>query len=790
MDPDAGGSTAAPSTSTATPGTGPGAETKEGVGKKVMVILVGPPGSGKSTFAEAVLNAAAATGRPWARVCQDTIGKGKAGTKILCLKAAADALKEGKSVFIDRCNLEREQRADFVKLGSTVQADVHAVFLDLPAKVCISRSVSRTGHEGNLQGGMAAMVVNRMLKKKEVPLLTEGFSRIMFCKDDDDIKKAVDTYGALGPSDSLASGVFGEKSKVPVQAGIMRFLKKADTSSAQKSSGTMLTSSERNPGQQNTLPKQENPEAIGTCSIEVEKKSNNMKKNEEQSKQSVSSVINSHTLAFPSISTADFQFDLERASDIIVDTAAEFVQKHDNGRLVLVDLSQKSRILSLVKDKASKKSIDSSRFFTFVGDITQLKSKGGLQCNVIANAANWRLKAGGGGVNAAIFNAAGEALQRATKECADTLRPGSSVSVPLPSTSPLHQKEGVTHVIHVLGPNMNPMRPDCLKNDYTKGCKILHDAYNSLFENFASIVQNHTVKQNVETSSKKSASGVISPNDSKMKRADSHDSERAKKYKLLPPILPSRQNHEHKGSNTQNHHDNSMGSSDAPNQAREEDGKKNSAVTSKTWGSWAQALYEVAMHPEKYKNSDSILETSDEVVVLKDLYPKAKKHVLVISRTDGLDSLADVKKEHLPLLRSMHSVGLKWAQKFLEEDASLTFRLGYHSVPSMRQLHLHVISQDFNSPSLKNKKHWNSFTSAFFLDSVDVMEEVEQQGSATISPDEKILGMELRCHRCRSAHPNIPKLKSHIAACKSSFPSHLLKKDKLLSASTPHMDCT
>jgi aprataxin len=59
----------------------------------------------------------------------------------------------------------------------------------------------------------------------------------------------------------------------------------------------------------------------------------------------------------------------------------------------------------------------------------------------------------------------------------------------------------------------------------------------------------------------------------------------------------------------------------------------------------------------------------------------------------------------------------------------------------MRQLHLHVISQDFNSPSLKNKKHWNSFTSAFFLDSVDVMEEIDQQGSATISPDEKLLAM-------------------------------------------------
>lgn len=781
MDADAGGSSAI------TPDAG--AETREVTGKNVVVILVGPPGSGKSTFAEAVL-AGANTGRPWARVCQDTIGKGKAGTKIQCLKAAADALKEGKSVLIDRCNLDREQRADFLKLGSTVQADVHAVFLDLPTKVCISRSVSRTGHEGNLQGGMAAMVVNRMLKKLETPLLTEGFSRIMFCKDDDDIKQAVDMYCALGPSHSLASGVFGQKSKGPVQSGITKFFKKADTSSVEKSSGTKLTSSERKPGQKNPLSKQENLEAGGTCSMEVEKKLNNMNGNEERSKQIVPADINSSTLAFPSISTADFQFDLERASDIIVDAATEFVQKHDNMRLVLVDLSQKSRILSLVKDKAAKKSIDSSRFFTFVGDITQLHSKGGLQCNAIANAANWRLKPGGGGVNAAIFNAAGEGLQHATKECADTLRPGSSVTVPLPSTSPLRQREGVTHVIHVLGPNMNPMRPDCLKNDYTQGCKILHDAYNSLFENFASIFQSYTGKQNDETSSKKSASRVISPTDSKMKREDSHDSERTKKCKLPPPILTSRQHQERKGTSTLNYHDNTMVPSDAPSQAREEGSKRNGAVTNKSWGSWAQALYEVAMHPEKYKNSNSILEVSDELVVLKDLYPKAKKHVLVISRTDGLDSLADVNKEHLSLLRSMHSVGVKWAQKFVEEDASLIFRLGYHSVPSMRQLHLHVISQDFNSPGLKNKKHWNSFTSVFFLDSLDVMEEIDQHGSAAISSDEKLLAMELRCHRCRSAHPNIPKLKSHISSCKSSFPAHLLKKDKLLSASTFSMDCT
>lgn len=34
------------------------------------------------------------------------------------------------------------------------------------------------------------------------------------------------------------------------------------------------------------------------------------------------------------------------------------------------------------------------------------------------------------------------------------------------------------------------------------------------------------------------------------------------------------------------------------------------------------------------------------------------------------------------------------------------------------------------------------------------------------------LAMDLRWHRCRSAHPKTPELKSDIATCKSSFPSH------------------
>lgn len=141
------------------------------------------------------------------------------------MTAAASALKDGKSVFIDRCNLSREQRADFVKrVGPEVEK--HAVALDLPAKLCISRSVKRTGHEGNLQGGKAAAVVNRMLQKKELPKLNEGYARITVCQDKKDVQAAINKYTTPGPLDKLPPGFFVQKnSDTKVQLGIIKFLK-------------------------------------------------------------------------------------------------------------------------------------------------------------------------------------------------------------------------------------------------------------------------------------------------------------------------------------------------------------------------------------------------------------------------------------------------------------------------------------------------------------------------------------------------------------------------------------
>ncbi|XP_006863086.1 PREDICTED: aprataxin isoform X2 [Chrysochloris asiatica] len=126
-------------------------------------------------------------------------------------------------------------------------------------------------------------------------------------------------------------------------------------------------------------------------------------------------------------------------------------------------------------------------------------------------------------------------------------------------------------------------------------------------------------------------------------------------------------------------------------------------------GHWSQGLKISMQDPKMQVYKD------EQVVVIKDKYPKARHHWLVLPWT-SISSLKAVTQEHLELLKHMHAVGEKMAAD-CAASSKLRFRLGYHAIPSMSQVHLHVISQDFDSPCLKNKKHWNSFNTEYFIES-------------------------------------------------------------------------
>nr|AAP86321.1 FHA-HIT isoform [Homo sapiens] len=172
-------------------------------------------------------------------------------------------------------------------------------------------------------------------------------------------------------------------------------------------------------------------------------------------------------------------------------------------------------------------------------------------------------------------------------------------------------------------------------------------------------------------------------------------------------------------------------------------------------GHWSQGLKISMQDPKMQVYKD------EQVVVIKDKYPKARYHWLVLPWT-SISSLKAVAREHLELLKHMHTVGEKVIVDFAG-SSKLRFRLGYHAIPSMSHVHLHVISQDFDSPCLKNKKHWNSFNTEYFLESQAVIEMVQEAGRVTVRDGmPELLKLPLRCHECQQLLPSIPQLKEHL----------------------------
>jgi aprataxin len=123
-------------------------------------------------------------------------------------------------------------------------------------------------------------------------------------------------------------------------------------------------------------------------------------------------------------------------------------------------------------------------------------------------------------------------------------------------------------------------------------------------------------------------------------------------------------------------------------------------------------------------------------------------------------------KSDLLLLKSMKDEADKLVKSLDTPDVNI----GFHSVPSMSQLHLHVISRDFDSTCLKNKKHWNSLTSSFFRRYYDVVKEIERDGVLEIDEEkaEASLKLAMRCPICKIELSNIPKAKDHHKACYAS----------------------
>lgn len=125
-----------------------------------MILLIGLPGSGKSTFSNLLVQAMP---YKFARVNQDQLG-----SREKCISAANRALDEKKCVILDRCNFDVAQRATWFDLCKKRNIPIYGLVLQVPKQLCIQRCQGRGAHE-TIAPKDAARVVNILSQRFKRP---------------------------------------------------------------------------------------------------------------------------------------------------------------------------------------------------------------------------------------------------------------------------------------------------------------------------------------------------------------------------------------------------------------------------------------------------------------------------------------------------------------------------------------------------------------------------------------------------------------------------------------------
>ena len=217
--------------------------------------------------------------------------------------------------------------------------------------------------------------------------------------------------------------------------------------------------------------------------------------------------------------------------------------------------------------------------------------------------------------------------------------------------------------------------------------------------------------------------------------------------------------------------------------------------------SWQDALSNILSFVEEASSSSSSNKNNDPPIVLfknkkyvclYDKYPKAEYHCLLLPRNGILRTVSSINEltphHHLPSIQEFHAVAnsiVHELQKTIllknnDKDKTITlFKLGYHAIPSLTPLHLHIISTDFDSTCIKTKRHVNSFTSPFFIDAETLEEHLESAffvsslSNTSLFVDvrrnraENLVNGKMKCVKCQRVAVNVPDWKRHNQVCTS-----------------------
>lgn len=144
-----------------------------------FIMLVGLPGSGKTTFTELFLTS---------NLNINILNQDIMGRK-MCENSILHYIKDKNSdiTILDRVNYTIKDRKEWLKNTQLDYKQCLCIYLNTPKFICIQRVKNRKNHP-TIKNGGGERIIEDIFKKFEPPTTQEGFKEIIHLEDEEDVK--------------------------------------------------------------------------------------------------------------------------------------------------------------------------------------------------------------------------------------------------------------------------------------------------------------------------------------------------------------------------------------------------------------------------------------------------------------------------------------------------------------------------------------------------------------------------------------------------------------------------